>query len=198
MMYGGICFNIVCVFIKWFIYEVEKVSWFYFIDYEKQVEVYKVVIVCKNEMIVVLRGNMFNKLSSFFNVIIYIGMVLFVLKDVVKVIFFDEVIEFQGKKIFINIGFISIILVIDGLKDSKWVYISILLMELDVLLCYLIIVGGGYIGLEFVLMYVSFGSKVIVFEGGNKFIVCEDCDIVDVVKEIFEKKGIEICFNVCV
>ena len=68
-------------------------------------------------------------------------------------------------------------------------------MELDVLPRHLIIVGGGYIGLEFASMYASFGSKVTVLEGGNKFIAREDRDIADAVKETLEKKGIEIRLN---
>ena len=68
-------------------------------------------------------------------------------------------------------------------------------MELDVLPRHLIIVGGGYIGLEFASMYTSFGSKVTVLEGGNKFIAREDRDIADAVKETLEKKGIEIRLN---
>ena len=104
-------------------------------------------------------------------------------------------IELQGKKIFINTGSTSIIPAIDGLKDSKRVYTSTSLMELDVLPRHLIIVGGGYIGLEFASMYASFGSKVTVLEGGNKFIAREDRDIADAVKETLEKKGIEIRLN---
>ncbi len=60
---------------------------------------------------------------------------------------------------------------------------------------HLIIGGGGYIGLEFASMYASFGSKVTVLEGGNKFIAREDRDIADAVKETLEKKGIEIRLN---
>ena len=138
---------------------------------------------------------MFNKLSSLPNVTIYTGMASFVSKDVVKVTLPDEVIELQGKKIFINTGSTSIIPAIDGLKDSKRVYTSTSLMELDVLPRHLIIVGGGYIGLEFASMYASFGSKVTVLEGGNKFIAREDRDIADAVKETLEKKGIEIRLN---
>ena len=180
---------------KRLIHEAEKVSWLYPTDYEKQAEAYKAAIARKNEMTAASRANMFNKLSSLPNVTIYTGMASFVSKDVVKVTLPDEVIELQGKKIFINTGSTSIIPAIDGLKDSKRVYTSTSLMELDVLPRHLIIVGGGYIGLEFASMYASFGSKVTVLEGGNKFIAREDRDIADAVKETLEKKGIEIRLN---
>ncbi len=167
MMYGGTCPNIACVPTKRLIHEAEKVSWLYPTDYEKQAEAYKAAIARKNEMTAASRANMFNKLSSLPNVTIYTGMASFVSKDVVKVTLPDEVIELQGKKIFINTGSTSIIPAIDGLKDSKRVYTSTSLMELDVLPRHLIIVGGGYIGLEFASMYASFGSKEPVLEGGK-------------------------------
>ena len=195
MMYGGTCPNIACVPTKRLIHEAEKVSWLYPTSYEKQAEAYKAAIARKNEMTAASRANMFDKLSSLPNVTIYTGMASFVSKDVVKVTLPDEVIELQGKKIFINTGSTSIIPAIDGLKDSKRVYTSTSLMELDVLPRHLIIVGGGYIGLEFASMYASFGSKVTVLEGGDKFIAREDRDIANAVKEALEKKGIEICLN---
>ena len=143
MMYGGTCPNIACVPTKRLIHEAEKASWLYPTDYEKQAEAYKAAIARKNEMTAASRANMFNKLSSLPNVTIYTGMASFVSKDVVKVTLPDEVIELQGKKIFINTGSTSIIPAIDGLKDSKRVYTSTSLMELDVLPRHLIIVGGG-------------------------------------------------------
>ena len=195
MMYGGTCPNIACVPTKRLIHEAEKVSWLYPTSYEKQAEAYKAAIARKNEMTAASRANMFDKLSSLPNVTIYTGMASFVSKDVVKVTLPNEVIELQGKKIFINTGSTSIIPAIDGLKDSKRVYTSTSLMELDVLPRHLIIVGGGYIGLEFASMYASFGSKVTVLEGGDKFIAREDRDIANAVKEALEKKGIEIRLN---
>ncbi len=67
-------------------------------------------------------------------------------------------------------------------------------MDLSVLPHHLIIIGGGYIGLEFASMYAGFGSKVTILEGGNKFMPREDRDIANSVKEVMEE-GIEIHLN---
>ncbi len=64
-------------------------------------------------------------------------------------------------------------------------------MELEELPQHLVIVGGGYIGLEFASMYASFGSKVTVLEGFAELIPREDRDIAAAVREALEKKGIE-------
>ena len=62
-------------------------------------------------------------------------------------------------------------------------------MELTELPAQLVIVGGGYIGLEFASMYASFGSQVTVLEGSSELISREDRDIADSVREVLEQKG---------
>lgn len=47
-------------------------------------------------------------------------------------------------------------------------------MELEKLPRHLVIVGGGYIGLEFASMFAGFGSKVTILEAGEVFIPRED------------------------
>ena len=64
-------------------------------------------------------------------------------------------------------------------------------MELKELPKHLVIVGGGYIGLEFASIYASFGSKVTVIETFDRIAGREDEDISKSIKEILEKKGIE-------
>ena len=59
----------------------------------------------------------------------------------------------------------------------------------------LVIVGGGYIGLEFASMYASFGSQVTVLESYPELIAREDRDIAASVKETLEKKGIVFRMN---
>lgn len=68
-------------------------------------------------------------------------------------------------------------------------------MELTELPVQLVIVGGGYIGLEFASMYVSFGSQVTVLEGSSELISREDRDIADSVREVLEQKGIVFRLN---
>lgn len=101
----------------------------------------------------------------------------------------------QGKEIFINTGSTSIIPAIDGIRDSKRVYTSSTLLDMELLPQHLIIVGGGYIGLEFASMYAEFGSKVTILEGGRFFMPREDRDIANSVREVLERKGIEIRLN---
>lgn len=61
---------------------------------------------------------------------------------------------------------------------------------MNVLPKHLIIVGGGYIGLEFASMFAGFGSKVTILEGGNRFMPRNDQDIANNVKDVMEKKAL--------
>lgn len=195
MMYGGTCPNIACIPTKRLIHEAEKVSWLNLNSYEQKAEAYKAAITRKNEMTAESRASMFNKLNSLPNVTIYTGMASFVSPTVVNVTLPTGDIALEGKHIFINTGSTSIVPAINGLKESKKVYTSTSLMELEVLPRHLVVIGAGYIGLEFASMYARFGSKVTMLEGGDRFIPREDRDIANAVKESIEKRGIEIRFN---
>lgn len=130
------------------------------------------------------------------NVTIYTGKGSLVSANTVKVALPEEEIELQGKEIFINTGSTPIIPSIEGIQQSRNVYTSTTLLELDILPKHLIIVGGGYIGLEFASMYAGFGSKVTLLEAGNRFMPRNDSDIAKSVREVMEKKGVEIRLNV--
>ncbi|MCD8361194.1 MAG: FAD-dependent oxidoreductase [Acidaminococcaceae bacterium] len=68
-------------------------------------------------------------------------------------------------------------------------------MELDTLPQRLIIVGGGYIGLEFAAMYANYGAMVTVLEYGADFLPREDRDMANVIQTRLEALGIRLVFN---
>ena len=194
-MYGGSCPNIACIPTKALIHEADISSLFLHEDYPKQANMYKQAIYRKNKLTSFLRESNYEKLSKRPNVTIYTGVGSFTSTNTIKVTLPDGDIELQGKEIFINTGSTPIIPAIDGIKQSQKVYTSATMLEVDLLPKHLIIVGGGYIGLEFASMYAGFGSKVTVLEGGNKFMPNEDRDIANSVKDVMKRKGIEIRLN---
>lgn len=195
MMYGGTCPNIACIPTKTLVHEAGIAALLYHDDYPKQPNLYKQAIGRKNRLTSFLRNNNYERLSKRPNVTVYTGEGSFVSANIIKVALPEGDIELQGKEIFINTGSTPIIPAIDGIKESQKVYTSTTLLDLNVLPQRLIIVGGGYIGLEFASMYAEFGSKVTLLEGGNRFMPRNDQDIANSVKEVLEKKGIEIHLN---
>lgn len=183
-MYGGACPNIACVPTKTLIHEAEVASLLYYENFPKQAKLYRQAIDRKNRLTSFLRESSYERLDKRPNVTIYTGAGSFISPNMIKVSLPDGDIELQGKEIFINTGSTPIIPAIDGIDESRHVYTSTTLLDMDMLPQHLIIVGGGYIGLEFASMYAGFGSKVTVLESGSRFMPGNDQDIADCMKDV--------------
>ncbi len=66
------------------------------------------------------------------------------------------------------------------------------IMELDTVPEHLLVVGGGYIGLEFGQMFRRFGSSVTVIQRGENLLAREDPDVAEEVANIMREDGLEI------
>lgn len=97
-------------------------------------------------------------------------------------------------KIFLNVGGRAAIPDLPGIDKIKFLTNSTIL-ALDILPRHLVIVGGGYIGLEFAQMYRRFGSEVTVVERSARLVQHEDEDISAAIKDILEGEGICIRLN---
>ncbi len=100
----------------------------------------------------------------------------------------------SSDKIFINTGGRPAIPKIKGLDDISYLT-STSIMELKKLPEHLLIIGGGYIGLEFGQMFKRFGSKVTILQNSNQLLKREDKDVADEVLNILEDEGIKIYLN---
>jgi pyruvate/2-oxoglutarate dehydrogenase complex dihydrolipoamide dehydrogenase (E3) component len=69
------------------------------------------------------------------------------------------------------------------------------IMELDHVPEHLLIVGGGYIGLEFGQMFRRFGSDVTIVQRGEQLLVREDPDVAETVLDILKEDGIQVLLD---
>ena len=97
-------------------------------------------------------------------------------------------------KIFINTGARPVIPPLPGLETVPYLN-STSIMELDEIPEHLLVLGGGYIGLEFGQMFRRFGSEVTIIQRSNQLLSKEDRDIAEEVHKILEDDGIEILLN---
>jgi pyruvate/2-oxoglutarate dehydrogenase complex dihydrolipoamide dehydrogenase (E3) component len=97
----------------------------------------------------------------------------------------------QAEKVFINVGGRATVPPFPGIHDVPFLTNSSII-DVDFLPEHLVIVGGGYIGLEFGQMYRRFGSEVTIVEMGARLIKREDEDISEAVQKILELEGIRI------
>ena len=93
--------------------------------------------------------------------------------------------------IFINTGARPKQLAIKGV-DSVSVLNSTTIMEVDSLPEHLLIIGGGYIGLEFGQMFRRFGSEVTIIQHHPRLLMNEDEDVSDEVTKILRQDGITV------
>jgi pyruvate/2-oxoglutarate dehydrogenase complex dihydrolipoamide dehydrogenase (E3) component len=69
------------------------------------------------------------------------------------------------------------------------------LLEVDRLPAHLIVLGGGYVGLEFAQAYRRFGSRVTVVQHGPQLLDREDADIAEAIRQLFADEGIEVLLS---
>ena len=94
-----------------------------------------------------------------------------------------------GERVFLNLGTHAAIPNIPGLKAARPLT-HIEALDLDYLPSHLIVLGGGYVGLEMAQAYRRFGSRVSVVEAGPQIMSREDPDVADEVQRILVAEGI--------
>jgi pyruvate/2-oxoglutarate dehydrogenase complex dihydrolipoamide dehydrogenase (E3) component len=95
-----------------------------------------------------------------------------------------------GEKVVINVGTHAAIPSVPGLKKSQPLT-HIGALELDTLPQHLVVLGGGYVGLELAQAYRRFGGRVTVIETGPQLVGREDRDVADQMQQLLGSEGIE-------
>ena len=186
-MYGGTCINVGCIPSKRLITDASKTPSG---EFEKKAQYYKETVAEKKKLIAALNKANYDKIAAA-GVDIIDGTASFKDDHHIIVTTEDGNVEIEAEKFIINTGSVTIIPKIEG-ANSKGVYTSESMMNLDELPKELTIVGGGYIGLEFASMYADFGSKVTVVQDGDVFLPREDEDIAKAIRDVLEAKNVEI------
>ena len=100
----------------------------------------------------------------------------------------------KAEWVFVNVGCRPAPLTIPG-ADTVEVLDSTSIMELDVVPEHLVVIGGGYVGLEFAQMFSRFGSRVTIVQRASQLMGREDADIADEVRRVLEEDGLEVLLN---
>jgi pyruvate/2-oxoglutarate dehydrogenase complex dihydrolipoamide dehydrogenase (E3) component len=100
----------------------------------------------------------------------------------------------SAPKVFINAGTRATVPKLAGLEQVPFLD-NVSIMELEAVPEHLIVLGGGYIGLEFGQMFRRFGSRVTIVQSGAQLLSREDADVAEGVTKILREDGIEILLN---
>ena len=99
-----------------------------------------------------------------------------------------------AERIFLNVGTRASAPAFHGLEQIEY-FTNSALMNVDSVPPHLVVIGGGYVGLEFGQMFRRFGSEVTIVEMGPRLARHEDEDVSDAIRQILESEGVRIRLN---
>ena len=193
-MYGGTCINVGCLPTKSLanssviINEITKLGLER--DYNIDNSFFINAMASKKSMVEKLNNKNYGLLANNPNVDVYDGLATFINDKEIKVN--EEVLT--ADNIIINTGSRSRTLNIP-VNNSNLIAYSDEILELEELPAKLLVVGAGFIGLEFASMFANFGSEVTVLQFDNSFLPSEDEEDAKMVKQVIEDKGIKLEFS---
>jgi pyruvate/2-oxoglutarate dehydrogenase complex dihydrolipoamide dehydrogenase (E3) component len=100
----------------------------------------------------------------------------------------------SAKKIFVNAGTRASVPRVNGIENTPFLD-NASLMELDTVPEHLLVLGGGYIGLEFGQLFRRFGSRVTIVQSAGQLLTREDPDVAEEVAKILQQDGVELLLN---
>jgi pyruvate/2-oxoglutarate dehydrogenase complex dihydrolipoamide dehydrogenase (E3) component len=184
-MYGGTCINIGCIPTKALIHQAETRR----ADGSAE-QWYRQAIGGTDDLTTFLRQKNFQMLDTIDTVTVVTGRATFVDPKSVEVTAGTEQLTISADTIVINTGAEPVVPDIPGLRTSKYAMTSTDMIRTADLPRRLVILGGGYVGIEFAGMYSQFGSQVTVLEATARIMPQEDDDIVEAASEILREQGV--------
>ncbi|MBN2731932.1 MAG: FAD-containing oxidoreductase [Balneolaceae bacterium] len=192
--YGGTCVNVGCTPTKAYVASARR-AWAaknssnlgVSIDGKVKIDL-KTIKKRKDEIVEESRAGLTDFLENTENLTVYNGHAKFTDNKTVEV----NGKELEADKIFINTG--AKPRIPDGFKDMDYLT-NRSILELEEIPEHLVIVGGGYIGLEFGQMFRRFGSEVTIIEQGNQVLSQEDDEFCEAISDIIKNEGINVRFN---
>jgi pyruvate/2-oxoglutarate dehydrogenase complex dihydrolipoamide dehydrogenase (E3) component len=149
----------------------------------------------KRDIVTSFRGGIENRLEHTDGLTLLRGAGRFTGPSTLEVVMPDgQQLQVQAPTILLNTGARPSRLPLEGLEDVPALN-STSIMELDVVPEHLLILGGGYIGMEFGQLFRRLGSRVTIVEHGPRLLGREDADIVDAIAAIMREDGVEVLLN---
>ena len=192
---GGTCINVGCTPTKTMVHRAQVAHYarnaarWGVNTSEVKVDLAKIVAQ-KDEVVLTFRGGLQRRVDGRKNIRFYRSRARFVAPHQLEV--GEEIIE--SEKIFINTGGRASIPSITGLRDVVF-FTNQSIMELTTIPEHLVILGGGYIGLEFGQMFRRYGSRVTIVHQGPQIVPREDPEIAAELQKALEAEGVELVLN---
>ncbi len=179
-MYGGTCINTACIPSKTLIEEVGRG------------ESFKDAMDRKIDVVNALNKKNYDNLADNENVDVYTNTARFKDNKTIEILDGENVKEeITADKIVINTGAKNNIPDIEGMDSTKNIFDSEGIMELDEKPDSLVVLGAGYVSLEFISLFTKLGTKVTVIDRSEHVLIKEDKDIGTAVYDDLVEAGVE-------
>jgi pyruvate/2-oxoglutarate dehydrogenase complex dihydrolipoamide dehydrogenase (E3) component len=195
-MIGGGCINIACIPTKTMVASAEVAhtvqnSAAYGVNTSAPTVDLAAVIQRKRSVVQSARAMNLHNLETALGSNLIVGIARFVAPKTIEVAMAEGTIRLlTAERLFINTGTRPLIPSVPGLKEAG-VLTSESIMELEHLPEHLIVLGSGYIGLEFAQMFRRFGCRVTVIGQSEQILSQQDLDMATTVQTLLERDGIE-------
>lgn len=187
-MYGGTCINIGCVPTKSMVYRAESLP-----GDGSHRSAYTEAVAATAGITAELRTINYAMLDNLDAATVLTGHARFLDPHRLAVQLSDGgTVTVTARWIVIGTGSRPVLPDIPGLADSPRVYTSTDLLARRQLPERLVVLGGGYVGLEFAGMYAAYGSAVTVLERGAQLLAREDPDVAECTAQILSANGVSI------
>jgi pyruvate/2-oxoglutarate dehydrogenase complex dihydrolipoamide dehydrogenase (E3) component len=149
----------------------------------------------KRAIVESFRGGSEKRLKSTENLELIFGDASFTGQKAVRVARLDGgEMQMTADAIFLNTGTRAVVPPLRGIDGVPFLD-NVSIMELDRVPEHLLVLGGGYIGVEFAQMFRRFGSRVTIVQSGPQLLGREDADIAGEAQKILEQDGIRLLLN---
>jgi pyruvate/2-oxoglutarate dehydrogenase complex dihydrolipoamide dehydrogenase (E3) component len=186
-MIGGSCINIACIPTKILVHDAENRR------KTDDVDAYFAKAVTRRDTLTgAMRKKNFSMLDSLDSVLLVSGRAEFTGEREVLVTGGDDSLRITADTVVVNTGSVATVPAIDGAALGGRIHDSRTLQHVTPFPRRLVVVGGGYIGLEFASMFAHFGAQVTLLDRGPRPLRQEDDDVAEVVASALSDDGVTI------
>jgi probable pyridine nucleotide-disulfide oxidoreductase len=186
-MVGGSCINVACVPTKALIHDADTRR-----AEDDPQSFFKAAVNRRDKLTAAMRNKNFSMLDELDSVLLVTGRARFTGPREVEVTAGDDSLRISADSVVINTGSVPAVPPIEGARVGGRIHDSTTLQHVDPLPERLVVVGGGYVGLEFASMFAHYGSAVTVLDRGQRPLRHEDPDVAAVAAGALEGDGVRI------
>jgi pyruvate/2-oxoglutarate dehydrogenase complex dihydrolipoamide dehydrogenase (E3) component len=186
-MYGGTCINIGCVPSKALVYQAEHPD-----PHVDGAEWFARAAAYKTTLVATLREKNFRMVESPETSTVITGRATFLDPHSLAVTAGGDELRVRAETIVIDTGAEPSLPPIPGLADAKRVFTSTGLLALTERARELVVLGGGYVGVEFASMQAAFGTQVTLLQRGEHLLPREDPDISIEIETLLSAAGVQV------